>query len=401
MSGLHLKKIAGPIFSVGIIVVITLFLTEILLQIVRLKKDAIGRTFLGRLSESVEPPFSWERYFLSNHASGREGVIPNVAQDGLHQPHPTRGWGLKPNNKVQRRGKTYTTNGQGYRSLHEYGYDSREYGVMVVGDSFTFGDGIDDADAWPYLLQQMDKRLNVFNMAGSGYGVDQMYITLMEEASIYRPKLIIAAFIDDNLRRSMLYFRDYKKPRFEIKGDRLILTNTPVGSVEEVISEISQSDDNADSTVVLINILNKIRWKLDDTDYVRQPVRSDLENGCRDDCRTLNDRLFENMAAIAKKNSADFLMIYLPYGQEIFDREYFGYGEEYFNNYKNKPGHDNFFLTPRKELLGANFPKSEGHYRRDENKLLAMLVFRTIRGLPSWKDNFEKGIVKVGARNSN
>ncbi|MBI4698219.1 MAG: SGNH/GDSL hydrolase family protein [Nitrospirae bacterium] len=378
------KKIVFVVFFAIIILIITLLLIELSLQIINVNKDLIGQTFLRRLSQVLEPPFSWEGYFLANHATGSAGDIPNVEHDGLHQPHATRGWGLTPHSTVIKGGMTYTMNCQGYRSLSEYKYDPAKYGIIIVGDSFTFGDGIDDKITWPYLLQQFDGRLNVFNLSGSGYGVDQMYITLSEEVTAFRPKLIIAAFIDDDLRRSMLDFRDYKKPRFVINDGKLVITNTPIGNVEETVKEISQNMQRSDSPIQLIKIIDKIRRKLDDPDYVSLPKRSDLAGGCRHDCISLNKKLFETMAEIAARNNADFLMLYLPYGEENSDGKFSGVGESFFNNYRM--GHQHFYLNPRAEFLHAGFPRSRGHYKESENRLLSALVYGRIKELPSWKD---------------
>ncbi len=360
-------------------------LTEICFQIIHAnaKKDIVRKTFLKRLIKFTEPPFSWERYFLTNYEKGKMGFIPNLEQDGMHEPNATRGWALKQNTSVVRKGETYTSNSLGYRSLYEFEYDPAKYEVLIIGDSFTFGDDIDDAITWPHLLQQLDNELNVFNLGGSGgYGVDQMYITLSEAISQFHPKLVVAAFIDNDLHRSLLDFRDYKKPRFVIKRDKLVLTNTPIGGMEEVISEITQKKIDDYSPIQIINIFNYIRRKLKLTDYIWEPDRSDYSGGCGQDCTAINIKLFEKMAEIAKQNNAEFLMIYLPYGPEIFDQKFLSYGEYFFDNYKM--GHEHFFLNPRKELLNISGPKSYGHYRELENRLVSELVYKKIRELPSW-----------------
>ena len=367
-------------------VIMTLLLTEIGFQIIHANanKDIISKTFLKRLIKFTEPPFSWERYFLTNYEKGKMGFIPNLEQDGMHQPHATRGWALKPNISITKNGKTYTSNSDGFRSLYEFHDDPNKYEVLIIGDSFTFGDGIDDSVTWPHLLQQLDKDLNVFNLGGSGYGIDQMYITLSEAISQYHPKLVVAAFIDNDLHRSLLDFRDYKKPRFVIKNNKLVMTNIPIGGIEEVISKATRSKKDDYSPIQIINVFNYIRRKLKLTDYIREPERSDYSGGCDHDCTALNEKLFEKMAEMAKQNNAEFLVIYLPYGSEIFDQKFLSYGEYFFDNYKMD--HEHYFLNPRKELLDLSRQKSHGHYRRSENIVVSRLVYDKIKKLSSWKD---------------
>jgi hypothetical protein len=375
------KKIA---FFV-ICTIITLFLAELSFQFIHANADKkfIRKTFLKRLLYYTEPPFSWEKYFLNNLEKGDKGYVPILKNDTIHHSHKTRGWGLKPNVSAVIKGNVYTTNSHGYRSLSEFNYDPTKYGVLIVGDSFTFGDDIDDSITWPHLLQQLDKQLNIFNLGGSGYGVDQMYITLSETISQYRPKLIIAAFIDNDLHRSLLDFRDYKKPRFVIKNDKLVMTNTPIGNIEEIINDISQKKIDNYSSVQIINVINAICRKLKLTSYIEEPKRSDRYGGCGSECTKLNEKLFEKMAEIAKQNNADFLMVYLPYGEEIFDREFQGYGNYFFDNYKM--GHKNFFLNPREELADLK-SKSYVHYKEPANKVVSRRVYKKIQELPSWKD---------------
>ncbi|MEE9543935.1 MAG: SGNH/GDSL hydrolase family protein, partial [Thermodesulfobacteriota bacterium] len=202
-------------------VIITAVIFEVFLQVVHLKSAALEGTVFERLTKYTDPPVSWERTFLTRYAFAKKGNIPLIAMEGLHKPHPTRGWALRANLKQIVDDKRYATNGDGFRSLYEYSFDPERYGVMIVGDSFTFVDGVDTVDTWPNLLSELDARLNVFNLAGSGYGIDQMYLTLTEEIERYKPKLVIAAFIDNNLHRTLLDFRDYKKPRFVLKDNIL------------------------------------------------------------------------------------------------------------------------------------------------------------------------------------
>lgn len=45
--------------------------------------------------------------------------------------------------------------------------------VIAAGCSFTFGQGINDADTWPWLLQEQMPDYHVINVAAMGYGTDQ------------------------------------------------------------------------------------------------------------------------------------------------------------------------------------------------------------------------------------
>ena len=355
-----------------------LVLVEIFFQAVYAYRDELKGTPLEMVTRHIEPPFSWERYFFENYKDGNEGIL-NMRQQGLHLPHTSRGWSLRPNISKVINGDTYTTNSDGFRSLDDFIVDPNRFAVLIVGDSYSFGDEAGDSEIWPYLLQSEDERLNIFNLGGSGYGVDQMYITLSESIELYKPNLVIAAFVDDDLRRSMLDFRDYKKPRFILRGSELKVTNTPIGGIDEVISEIEQRGMDNYSRIQIINVINSIRGGLISRKGVKRWTV------CESDCMTINKALFEKMEALAKLNGADFMMLYLPRGNELVDPLYMkSDGEHFFNIQKTYRGH--FFLNPRRELLKADFVKSKGHYRIGENRLVGRLVYEKILEIPSWAD---------------
>jgi hypothetical protein len=100
--------------------------------------------------------------------------------------------------------------------------------ILAVGDSFTFGQDVGDAEAWPAQLQKLTGR-RVLNGGVSGYGFDQIVLRAEQLATMYKPSVIIVSFIADDVRRnemSRLFWHD--KPWFAIEGDRLVLKGTPV-----------------------------------------------------------------------------------------------------------------------------------------------------------------------------
>jgi hypothetical protein len=319
----------------------------------------------------LDSDWSWERRFVRKHRTGTEGVY-----QGLHTSHPTRGWALIPRLHERRGDVTYTTNSDGFRSLHEFTNIRDRYQVIVLGDSFTFGDELDDSETWPQLLEQQDARLNVLNLAGTGYGTDQMYLTLQESISKYQPGLVIVAFISEDLDRSLLLFRDFKKPRFVIKDDELVLTNTPIGSTEEVYEEVRREKAVDPSPIQIVNAARALT-----SGFITWEASCDPDG----ECTRLSRRLFEGMHQISGRHGADFLMVYLPIGEELIDPGVRLDGETFFGSYREHHP-DHYFFNPRPELLATSFTRSPGHYSKVETSRLAALFYREIRKLPSWKE---------------
>lgn len=350
---------------------LTAILLEIALQAVHAARTRWDNPLLAAIDRRLEIKDSWEEYFLSSYLTGS-----SIVYAGIHQPHPTRGWVPRPKAHTSpEAGITYTTNAQGYRALYDYENDPHRYQVLVLGDSFTFGDEIDDSATWPALLQARRADLNVLNMGVTGYGIDQMLVTLEDEIPRYRPQLVICAFVTDDLQRSALAFRDYKKPRFVLGKAGLTLTNTPIGNMETVVDEIAgyQQRFYSYSPFQTVNLVNGLR-----SDLVPTATAS-----CGGNCRDLNAALLDRMNAVATSHGADFLLLYLPWGDEIRDPQARTYGEAFFAGYVAR--RRLHALDPRPELLDARFAKARGHYQRDENVLLSARILQEMETLESWR----------------
>ena len=107
--------------------------------------------------------------------------------------------------------------------------------VLALGDSFTFGDGVADADTWPaYLERLLDQRLparryQVLNAGASSYGLDQAILRAEDLIPRYRPELVILSFIEDDIERCREVVRHGQpKPYFVLTRGQLDRQNVPV-----------------------------------------------------------------------------------------------------------------------------------------------------------------------------
>lgn len=91
--------------------------------------------------------------------------------------------------------------------------------ILIVGDSFTFGDQVSNNVTWPAILENISK-IRVINGGVFGYGVDQSFIRMKALATKYRPDIIIFSFFPDDINRCELSERtSVAKPYFEISAD--------------------------------------------------------------------------------------------------------------------------------------------------------------------------------------
>jgi lysophospholipase L1-like esterase len=117
----------------------------------------------------------------------------------LGVPHPSVGYLHTPNHKVVMTGRDFsavhTTDGLGFRNAWPW---PKHAEIVAVGDSLTFGQCVQDDEAWPFRLGRDLSPLRVVNLGLIGAG-PQQYQRLYEAFGVkLRPKLLIVAVFARN-----------------------------------------------------------------------------------------------------------------------------------------------------------------------------------------------------------
>jgi hypothetical protein len=151
---------------------------------------------------------------------------------------PWIGWKLPPNTTVEESGADYSvayrSNPQGFRSRHDFARATPRHRVVLLGDSYTFGTGVEDDATFATRLEHELRRTRTYNFGIGGFGVDQMWRTLHHYALDVHPDVVVLVFIRNDLDRSLSAIRlghDWlAKPTYRLEGDRLVpltLENRP------------------------------------------------------------------------------------------------------------------------------------------------------------------------------
>ena len=132
---------------------------------------------------------------------------------GTYITHPTRRYKLRPNFSGRTFGQSYKINSYGFRD-YEYNLYTKNKGtfrILCVGDSFTFGVGIDFESTYPKQLEKLlqakfpDIKIEVVNCGVPSYNTFYEYLFLEEEGLKYNPDLVIIGYVynDSNYNRPL------------------------------------------------------------------------------------------------------------------------------------------------------------------------------------------------------
>lgn len=127
----------------------------------------------------------------------------------LHDTDDKLGWKLRPGaHVVDEEKNNYTVDDNGFRLTSPLEAPTRT--VFIFGDSFTFGQGVDDRDCFASLLatRYAGRGIRVINGGVIGYGLTQMYQRFLDsEDLVQEGDIVIFAPISADLSRNLREFR--------------------------------------------------------------------------------------------------------------------------------------------------------------------------------------------------
>jgi hypothetical protein len=138
-------------------------------------------------------------------------------------PHASRGWQNRPNARVDYGEPEFSIvvehNAWGFRSppVTPEKPDG-VFRVLSLGDSMTYGIGVQQDETFSAVLQSLDPRLEVINTGVNGYGTSQELLLLREDGLQFHPDLVLVAFFWNDVENS--YLRDF--PAFKLADGELI-----------------------------------------------------------------------------------------------------------------------------------------------------------------------------------
>ncbi len=264
-----------------------------------------------------------------------------LTQPYHEQYHPVMGWVNKPfmEGDVQVTHGVFfhrKHNSRGLRSTRHIDYvkprDVRR--VLLLGDSFFWGYGVNDEDIISEVLQnKVSQNIEIINGAVSGYGTDQHLLWLAEEGLKYRPDLVVLGTFPPNDRTeiatSLIY--GYPKPYFSLINGNLTVQNIPVPDTRETRRKGFGEPDtwfgklkkflrrNTHTYQFIVGRLNSVRplrvLFLEvglAEEYTRELPGIPHVRLKKEKIEELSDALMKEIQKIAYEAGAEFLIVHIP-----------------------------------------------------------------------------------------
>jgi hypothetical protein len=175
--------------------------------------------------------------------------------------------------------------------------------IAAVGDSFTFGDEVDDDESWPAYLER-ELQMPVKNGGVFGYSLAQAVLRAEDMLQRFPVATVVVSFIPDDLVRCEFRRRYTPVPWFDLDGDGLVLRNVPIDHDEPSQDAGKAWKDLLGRSALVDAILasSARRWWFENEKQVAVPhlVGRGPEIG---------KRLLERLAARCRAHGADLLVV--------------------------------------------------------------------------------------------
>lgn len=326
----------------GLLLIFIIFIASRLLYFILISIHKKSKSYLGVIIEGSEDYWKWR--WKNVHKSKK------ISYENIDEHHPIRGWTLIPNlkNKLHH-AATINSTSNGVRGSEK---ENSKPKALFLGDSFCFGEGVDDDETIPSFFQKNFKDLQSINLGIHGYGIDQQYLYLKETISKYNPSLICFIICDNDFRRNFVNFRDAAKPRFDLKNNKVILKDTPIQTPEQCLRM---------KTPPLYHLfLDLAKHFLIYYGFIKKKEQIKI-----------NNYLLDNIKQLADKSNSKLFFIYI--GDLRGGLLYKNYIQTYFINYFKKR---NIPYIDLKQIWGGKkfvemFDSLSGHLSAQGNKLAA------------------------------
>jgi hypothetical protein len=167
----------------------------------------------GVLAPPPYPPQTWRPELYTGHSEYGYALWPSRTTRYDYPPaHPRR--------------LTVSSNSDGFRSARELDDDDPDdprTRVLILGDSYVFGEGVEESERFSDVLERLEPEWHVDNLGMTGWGPDLMLMALEAVVERASPDVVIFTLFFDDFRRVRPRYAGmgFPTPRFELREGRL------------------------------------------------------------------------------------------------------------------------------------------------------------------------------------
>jgi lysophospholipase L1-like esterase len=246
---------------------------------------------------------------------------------GLHRFRPDLPWlfELRPGaeGRISKTGAAlYRINADGLRdSVYARPKPEGVFRIVVMGDSISFGYGVEEAEAYPQVLEALlselvpDSPIEVVNLGVGGYNAYNEAQLLEGVGRTYEPDLVLVQFCINDLNDPTLHFDAQTRVVLSAIPDAAFPDPSKRRGSEQAPSQGLRWCQASKLCATLQNLwLAMTAPELDD--LTRQDAFAFIEAADRPEWSWLEAR-YEEMAEIATADGASFAILAFPYQKQL------------------------------------------------------------------------------------
>lgn len=320
-------------------------------------------------------------------------VYPDETEGKFLEYDPLLGWRNKANTQGMHRIAESTSNvkinSKGVRDAeYEYSKGSGTFRILVFGDSMTWGYGVEAEERYTNVLEnKLDNNVEVINMGVPGYGTDQEYLLLKEEGIKYSPNLVIFDFdiyTDACDVSNTVRYRYYSKPKFNLVGDELILTNVPVPLSPNLYQKVNRLLSGLRSYVFIrdcILSIDFIREVLSGAVQYQSNTKCEGSNQKSEDVMHLITKIISEVNNFIKSNNGKLVVVIIPNKGQVYE-EGSTFQNDFLKEFGNKQNIKIIDLSPefKESTKKGNdlYFKKDLHLNKNGHKLAAEIIYKEL-----------------------
>ena len=249
--------------------------------------------------------------------------IPDVNNPlySFHDSDPGLGWRGKANARLRFRRPDFDVviahDADGWRLPDPARPERPLRRVLVLGDSFTWGWGVNQGEVFTdHLQRRLGPEVAVYNRGVNGFGTSQEYLLMKRELEAGQFDAVVVMFFQNDMTDDIAG-KNGRRPIFDLDGDRLVPRNQPARRLLNPFERFLKDHSRA-YQLIDFQVGRVMRALFQDDEDGWQ----NTDDGTHVDYHevagaVVTQRILSAMHRLASEHGARLIVVYLPHRSEI------------------------------------------------------------------------------------